>query len=255
MDKKLPICIVLAMLMSCFSCKQPQQPTEGADMDTQWVDSSQHLYQYGICIDSLDVKEYLMKNGDNPASIFSGLGFTALKADSISRGIHPCPRSDETASRHALLHIFHGRFLGETIRYIAFAKSLTDYAVIDLTGDTINAYMNLIKPITLKKKYTEGVLNSSLWNVIKANGGDPYLAIKISDVYAWQIDFFDIKDGDSFKVLYNGAYIDDTTALSIASIEGLSLRIKARISWRFLSPKTVSSNTLMRKGTAFARRS
>ena len=28
----------------------------------------------------------------------------------------------------------------ETIRYIAFAKSLTDYAVIDLTGDTINAY-------------------------------------------------------------------------------------------------------------------
>ena len=65
MDKKLPICIVLAMLMSCFSCKQPQQPTEDADMDTQWVDSSQHLYQYGICIDSLDVKEYLMKNGDN----------------------------------------------------------------------------------------------------------------------------------------------------------------------------------------------
>ena len=81
MDKKLPICIVLVMLMSCFSCKQPQQPTEDADMDTQWVDSSQHLYQYGICIDSLDVKEYLMKNGDNPASIFSGLGFTALKAD------------------------------------------------------------------------------------------------------------------------------------------------------------------------------
>ena len=66
MDKKLPICIVLVMLMSCFSCKQPQQPTEDADMDTQWVDSSQHLYQYGICIDSLDVKEYLMKNGDNP---------------------------------------------------------------------------------------------------------------------------------------------------------------------------------------------
>ena len=46
MDKKLPICIVLVMLMSCFSCKQPQQPTEDADMDTQWVDSSQHLYRF-----------------------------------------------------------------------------------------------------------------------------------------------------------------------------------------------------------------
>lgn len=52
MDKKLPICIVLAMLMSCFSCKQPQQPTEDADMDTQWVDSFttsvsiRHLYRF-----------------------------------------------------------------------------------------------------------------------------------------------------------------------------------------------------------------
>ena len=81
----------------------------------------------------------------------------------------------------------------EMIRCIAFAKSLTDYAVIDLTGDTINAY-EYNKPITLKKRYTEGILNSSLWNVIKANGGDPYLAIKTSDVYAWQIDFFDIQE-------------------------------------------------------------
>lgn len=218
MDKKLPICIVLIMLMSCFACKQPQQPTEDTDMDTQWVDSSQHLYQYGICIDSLNVKEYLMRNGDNPASIFSGLGFTALKADSISKAsAHVLDPTKLRAGMH--YYTFSTVDTLETIQYIAFAKSQTDYAVIDLTGDTINAY-EFNKPITLKKKYTEGVLNSSLWNVIKANGGDPYLAIKISDVYAWQIDFFDIKDGDSFKVLYNEAYIDDTTALSIASIEG-----------------------------------
>lgn len=150
MDKKLPICIVLAMLMSCFSCKQPQQPTEDADMDTQWVDSSQHLYQYGICIDSLDVKEYLMKNGDNPASIFSGLGFTALKADSISRAsTHVLDPTKLRAGMH--YYTFSTVDSLETIRYIAFAKSLTDYAVIDLTGDTINAY-EFNKPITLKKK-------------------------------------------------------------------------------------------------------
>ena len=46
------------------------------------------------------------------------------------------------------------------------------------------------------------------------------LAIKISDVYAWQIDFFDVKEGDSFRVLYDVAYIDDTTALNITSIGG-----------------------------------
>lgn len=114
-----------------------------------WVDSSQHLYQYGICIDSLDVKEYLMKNGDNPASIFSGLGFTALKADSISRAsTHVLDPTKLRAGMH--YYTFSTVDSLETIRYIAFAKSLTDYAVIDLTGDTINAY-EFNKPITLKK--------------------------------------------------------------------------------------------------------
>ncbi|EJX02361.1 peptidase, M23/M37 family protein [gut metagenome] len=188
------------------------------DMDTEWIDSSRHIYQYGICIDTLNAKEYVMKSGDNPAVIFARLGFNATMADSISRASSSV--LDPTKLRAGMsFYTFTSVDTLESLRYMAFAKSLTDYAVIDLTGDSIKAY-EFSKPITLKKKYIEGVMNSSLWNVIKANGGDPFLAIKISDLFAWQIDFFDIKDGDQFKVAYNEACIDDTTALSIASIEG-----------------------------------
>jgi murein DD-endopeptidase MepM/ murein hydrolase activator NlpD len=105
------------------------------------------------------------------------------------------------------------------IHYIAFAKSQVDYAIIDLTKDSIHAY-EFNKPITIKRHYTEGTISSSLWNVIKSQGADPLLAIKIADVYAWQIDFFDVKEGDAFRVLYDVAYIDDTTALNISSIQG-----------------------------------
>ena len=96
---------------------------------------------------------------------------------------------------------------------------LGDLRVIDLTKRPIEAY-TYNKPVTLKRRYVEGSISSSLWNVIADQGADPLLAIRISDVYAWQIDFFDVKEGDSFQVIYNEAYIDDTTALGIASIEG-----------------------------------
>jgi murein DD-endopeptidase MepM/ murein hydrolase activator NlpD len=105
-----------------------------------------------------------------------------------------------------------------TIKYIVFPKSLTDFVVINLCEELPAAYP-FTKEITYKRKFVSGTINSSLWNTMKEVGSDPLLAIKLSDVYAWQIDFFDVKEGDSFSAIYNEAYIDDTTALNISSIE------------------------------------
>ena len=218
MNKSIVLYLLLAGLLTCFSCTHTKQQPEEEGVDSEWLDSLQHVYQYGVCIDSLDVAEYKMRNGDNPAAIFSALGFSALKADSITKAsIHVLNPTKLRAGMN--YYTFTTQDSVADIRYIAFAKSLVDYAVIDLTGDSILAY-EFNKPITIKRHYTEGTINSSLWNVIKASGADPLLAIKISDVYAWQIDFFDVKEGDSFRVLYDVAYIDDTTALNITSIEG-----------------------------------
>lgn len=187
MNKSIVLYLLLAGLLTCFSCTHTKQQPEEEGVDSEWLDSLQHVYQYGICIDSLDVTEYKMRNGDNPAAIFSALGFSALKADSITKAsIHVLNPTKLRAGMN--YYTFTTQDSVADIRYIAFAKSLVDYAVIDLTGDSILAY-EFNKPITIKRHYTEGTINSSLWNVIKASGADPLLAIKISDVYAWQIDF------------------------------------------------------------------
>ena len=65
----------------------------------------------------------------------------------------------------------------------------------------------------------EGTITSSLWNTLVNAGAPILLALKLSDIYAWQIDFFDVKEGDSFRMIYDAAYIDDTTYVEIASIE------------------------------------
>jgi murein DD-endopeptidase MepM/ murein hydrolase activator NlpD len=59
-----------------------------------------------------------------------------------------------------------------------------------------------------------------MWNAIIATGAPAMLALKLSDVYAWQIDFFDVKEGDSFRLMYDVAYVDDTTMVGISAIEG-----------------------------------
>lgn len=214
MNRHFPLLLLLLACCSVFSCKQKQ--AEALELEPQ--DTVQHVYEYGICVDSLDVRHYEIKPGDNPALIFSRLGFSALQADSIMQAASGV--LDPTKLRAGMYYCtFTTQDTLETICYIGFAKTLTDYAVIDLTKRPIEAY-TYNKPVTLKRRYVEGSISSSLWNVIADQGTDPLLAIRISDVYAWQIDFFDVKEGDSFQVIYNEAYIDDTTALGIASIEG-----------------------------------
>ena len=60
--------------------------------------------------------------------------------------------------------------------------------VVDLSSDNIKAYEGE-KPITLQRKYAEGTITSSLWNAIIDTEAQPQLALKLSDLYAWQIDF------------------------------------------------------------------
>ncbi|WP_085536827.1 M23 family metallopeptidase [Massilibacteroides vaginae] len=207
--------ILLSSFVGLLSCN-PQKKSQEEDLTTEFTDTIQYVYQYGVCVDTLDISEYLIKNGDNPASIFASLGFSAAKADSISRSAASV--LDPTKIRAGRNYFtFTTQDSVANIRYMAFAKSLTDYAVIDLTQDTV-CVTEFCKPVTYKREYIEGTLNSSLWNAISSQGADPQLSMKIADVYAWQIDFFDVKEGDSFKVLYDVAYIDDTTALNIDAV-------------------------------------
>ena len=210
--------IAAAFCISIFSCKHDRVNNTEETVDSEWKDSLQHVYEYGICIDSLNVEHFEIRNGDNPSIIFSRLGFSALEADSISKA--SASVLDPTRIKAGMHYCtFTTRDSIAKIQYIAFAKTMTDYAIIDLRKRPIEAY-TFNKPITLKRKSVNGTITSSLWNIIKQQGADPLLAIKIADVFAWEIDFFDVKEGDSFQVIYNEAYIDDTTALSISSIEG-----------------------------------
>ena len=119
------------------------------------------------------------------------------------------------------------------IHYLVFEPSITDYVVVDLRGDSLTAWASS-KPVTLHRRYSEATITSSLWNAIVASGATPMLALKLSDIYAWQIDFFDVKEGDAFRMMYDEAWVDDTTFVEITSIEELLSLTVARNTGPFL---------------------
>ena len=53
-----------------------------------------------------------------------------------------------------------------------------------------------------------GEIHSSLSESAEDLGISPKVSVKLSEIYAWTIDFFKIQKGDSYKVYYENNYID-----------------------------------------------
>ena len=64
-------------------------------------------------------------------------------------------------------------------------------------------------PITGEVVRLEGVVESSLFGAMEAAGGGPELAVRVAQIYQWDIDFFrDLRQNDSFVVVAERQEID-----------------------------------------------
>lgn len=210
------ICISLFLLWAVLSVIPACRSDKGTRQEDVPEDTVEHIYLLDICIDTLDVEDCILKPGENLSVVLTKLGVSAGKIDSLSnccKGVFDITKM-KAGNQYTLL-----RDTSFTdILYLVYQERPTHYIVFDLR-DTLRVY-NYQKEITLKSKMMSGVITSSLWNAIRAAGNDLLLSDHLSNIYAWQIDFFGIAKGDWFKVLYDQACIDDSVEVEIAGIQG-----------------------------------
>ena len=101
-----------------------------------------------------------------------------------------------------------------------YEPNAIEYVVFDLR-DSIQVYKKK-KEIKKEIKTASGVITSSLYKTLQDANISPVLAIELSNVYAWAIDFYRIQKNDWFKVVYEEK-----------SVEGKSIGIGKIISTQF----------------------
>jgi murein DD-endopeptidase MepM/ murein hydrolase activator NlpD len=65
------------------------------------------------------------------------------------------------------------------------------------------------KKIRSEIRYASGTIETSLWDAMINGNLHPQLAVELSDIFAWTVDFFGLQKGDNFKVIYEELFIDD----------------------------------------------
>jgi murein DD-endopeptidase MepM/ murein hydrolase activator NlpD len=92
------------------------------------------------------------------------------------------------------------------VEYFIYEINPVDYVVYDLS-DSLRIYKEK-KPIITLTKTASGVINSSLWRTFEEQALNTDLVLTLAnDIYAWSVDFYGLKKGDKFRIIYEENFV------------------------------------------------
>ncbi|HJY12779.1 MAG TPA: peptidoglycan DD-metalloendopeptidase family protein, partial [Flavobacterium sp.] len=106
------------------------------------------------------------------------------------------------------------------------------YYVVDLRDSIAKSYKK-VKPVTLKRKIIGGVLKSSLSETLGNASVETALANRITKVFSWSIDFFKLKKGDRYGLIFTERFINGKTYDGVEELEAAFFEYKGKIVYAF----------------------
>jgi murein DD-endopeptidase MepM/ murein hydrolase activator NlpD len=195
MNKNFIVFILFVLSLVFLSCSQKEETAEVISQPNS----------YGLIVDSLIEVHGTIEKNQTLSDILLPHGVSPVTINKIAENakeIFPV-NSFRTGDDY---YIYAQWDTVETLHYFVYVKNAIDYVVFDLR-DSINIYHGK-KDVTVNERVVSGVINNSLWATFQSLNIDPELGIKLSDIYAWQIDFFRIQPSDSFKVIYEETLVE-----------------------------------------------
>ena len=88
----------------------------------------------------------------------------------------------------------------QQVRFLAYQVDALRYVVFDLQyPDRTRVHT---RSVDQEWATVSGTVEGSLYETLVEGGGHPLVALRLSEVFAWQIDFFRLRAGDSFRLVY-----------------------------------------------------
>jgi murein DD-endopeptidase MepM/ murein hydrolase activator NlpD len=161
--------------------------------------------KFGLPVDSFFIVEGKIKPNQNLGDLLTGFGVSMASVDKLAKNSAEVFDVRKIRSGNNF-YIFQSPDSLRTARYLVYENNRIDYVIFSLT-DSLNSFTGQ-KEVEIGQRTAWGVINSSLWNTMVHNNLNPVLAIELSEIFAWTIDFFGIQKGDRFRVVYEEQLVD-----------------------------------------------
>jgi murein DD-endopeptidase MepM/ murein hydrolase activator NlpD len=160
---------------------------------------------YGFTVEDLEVVEDRIRNNESLYIILRRHGVSPQTIYSIqqqTRGIVNLNRMIPGQkyrvyknSENAFAFVWRQ----STIRYVNIQWDTEDNVIVE----------NGTVPIEHREARISGVISTSLYEAVKAEGASQRLGVELAEIFGWEVDFFALQKGDHFKAIYENLYAGD----------------------------------------------
>ncbi|MDE6375282.1 MAG: peptidoglycan DD-metalloendopeptidase family protein, partial [Alistipes sp.] len=176
---------------------------------------------YGIEADDYRLETGEVGKGETMSQILNRYGMTVRQIDRLDRASKEIfPLRNIRPGHKYTVFIHEDSLYAPHLDYLVYETDRTDYVVFGFhDGDSVSVRKDT-KPMTLRRSKCSAVITTSLWGAVMEQDLPYSLAAEMENIYQWTVDFFGIQKGDSFTVIYDERFIDDTVSAGVGRIWG-----------------------------------
>jgi len=193
-----PLGVVLLMIIMTIILLGPKSGEGAAGKYFSFIDSTE--------LDSLHVLNRKVQPGETLSNIL-------VSHDVPGRIIHEVVRKSEPVFDLKKIQSGNDYFIinkphpAPPIQYLIYAHNSVEYVVFKL-DDPVTVFKKA-KQIEIRKKSVTGRIESSLFDALAGNNLQHELVFRLTELYAYILDFYHLQKGDRFKIIYNEKYAGD----------------------------------------------
>jgi murein DD-endopeptidase MepM/ murein hydrolase activator NlpD len=156
---------------------------------------------------ALAVTEHIIRKGQTISDLLGGKGFSNQEIHRLKEQVKPVFNLNRIVAGRRI------RFRSEAGSYVRSVEYEIDdeaYLVIEREGTDFRAEKKKISYET-RVVYIDGAIEDNPINAFGAQGEKAELAIAMTDLFAWDIDFYsELRKGDSFRMVFEKKFLDGT---------------------------------------------
>lgn len=218
--------VIIIVLFSIFSCNKTDEKVE-----TKITKPKTKKVEFGFNYADFNVVNDTISKGDSFGSIIQNQNIGDKQVYNIVEQVKDS-FNVRTIRYNKPYTLLRAKNKTNKLQVFIYQPDALTYYVVDFRDSIAKAYKK-IKPVTFKRKIIGGVLKSSLSETLGNASVETALASRITKVFSWSIDFFKLKKGDRYGLIFTERFINNKTYDGVEDLEAAFFEYKGKIVYAF----------------------